>query len=175
MLKYKKNYRWFATLTLLFGLVVFGISLVSAMAGGRMQVGATERSLYFDRKILPDHVLYPVLVAVDRLELEFSTPEEKMVLRMDYATKRLEAAKALFYQDKNELALITLGKAHQYLLQANDDVWRMGDKGKYLTFIVELNKQFRQEYQDLKIFMNDSQQARAETMREELKAVGDRL
>ncbi len=175
MLENRKTFVWFAIVMIVFGLFVFLISLIATMSASKIAMHERERTLYFDRKILPDHVFYPLIVVVDRLELKMSEPEERIVLEMDYAGKRLEAAKALFKQEKNDLAFVTLNKAHQYLLKANEDVFNLERQGKYLNFTVGLNKKFQQEYEKLKENMDDAQKARTQVMIEELQAVGGKL
>ena len=176
MLENPKVYRFYAVATLAFGLFVFLVSLIAAMSGERLHLRTgEERTLYFDRKVLPDHVFYPVLVAVDRLELEFSDPQEQLELRMDLAGKRLEAAKALYAQDKSELAFVTLGKAHQYLLRANDDVFSLGNAHDYMTYLLNMDRRFASEYEYLKTSMTDSQKARVEEMIQDLRGRGEKL
>ncbi|MBQ6154719.1 hypothetical protein IJJ27_02190 [bacterium] len=176
MLEKRKNYIWYCVIVLTFGFLVFVISLVSAMSGGR--VGgrtAPERQLYFGNQILPDHVFYPVLVAVDRLELEFSEPREQLEMRMKLADKRLEAAKGLFAKGKQELAFVTLGKGHQYLLRANDDALQYDKTDSLVVMVDRMNRRFASEYEYLKASMNDGQQAMTEKMIEELHVAGMKL
>ncbi|MDO5561630.1 MAG: DUF5667 domain-containing protein [bacterium] len=166
---HKKAYLWFAMGMSFLGLMFFTVSLVATMSDNKMAIHERERKLYFDRKILPDHLFYPVLMAIDRLELEMSNSEEQTLLRMDYAGKRLEAAKALFEQDKNELAFITLGKAHQYLLQANNDILEQSQEARYGVFVKKLNQQFILDYQELAPYLSDAQKATVDGMIQELE------
>jgi len=174
-MKKDKNYLWLSIGIITFGIVIFLISLTSAMTNNKLELHREEKTFYFDRTILPDNVFYPILMAVDRLELELSNDEEKVVLQMDYAVKRLEAAKILLQQGKTELALVTLGKAHQYLLSANEAVREMEQQGKYLPFAVGLNKQFQTEYEHMSTQVSDIQSNQIKVMIEELKAVGGKL
>lgn len=175
IMKKDKNYLWLSIGIITFGIVIFLISLTSAMTNNKLELHREEKTFYFDRTILPDNVFYPILMAVDRLELELSNDEEKVVLQMDYAVKRLEAAKILLQQGKTELALVTLGKAHQYLLSANEAVREMEKQGKYLPFAVGLNKQFQTEYEHMSTQVSDIQSNQIKVMIEELKAVGGKL
>jgi hypothetical protein len=150
---------YFTVVVLFLGVVFFGLSLLSVASATKLQMHNQNRVIYFDRTVMPDHLFYPFVVAVDRLELELSGAEEKIVLRMDYAQKRLEAAKVLFSENKGELAFTTLMKAHHYLLQANENVLALKDKSRYLTFLVKLNENFVLEYENLRKYMDDSQRA----------------
>lgn len=171
MLENRKTFRWFAIITIFLGVLVFLISLLATMSIGRNEISAKNKVVYFDQKILPDHLLYPLLVAIDRLELKMADKEEAAGLEMDYAKKRMQAAKALFYQEKGELAFVTLGKAHQYLLNANTSINKMADNQSQIKKWREIQKQFKSDYNDLRIFMSDSQKARLEVMQGELIAV----
>ncbi|MBQ6437886.1 hypothetical protein IJJ12_00710 [bacterium] len=176
MLENKKFYRWYAVSVLLIGGLIFAISLLTAMQGPSPAIRESERVLYFDRKILPDHVFYPVVVAVDRLELELTPREQQAAMRMAYAQKRLAASWSLFTAGKNDLAFATLNKAHAYLLAANTQV-AAGEAtaGDQTENISAVNQEFMDEYKTLKAYMTDSQQARAEVMIAELKTVGEHL
>lgn len=165
---HKKAYLWFALSMSILGVLFFAISLAATMSDNKITVHERERKLYFDRKILPDHLFYPVLMAIDRLELELSSTEEQTLLRMDYAGKRLEAAKALFGQSKNELAFVTLGKAHQYLLQANNAVIDQNQEARYGVFVKKLNQQFIADYRQLEIYLDEAQKSTVDGMIEEL-------
>lgn len=166
---HKKAYGWFAAIMIILGGGIFVVSLITAMLGNKMDTHQRERVLYFDRKILPDHLFYPVLAAIDRMELEISNDEEKIVLKMEYAGKRLESAKALMDEGKVELGYVTLGKAHQYLLQANNDILQQQQERKYLNFVQDLNRKFMGEYVDLGLMLNDAQQNNLQMMAAELK------
>lgn len=109
-------------LGLVFGSSVLLISLFSATqvssTGGQ---AASESKLYFSHQILPDHSLYKVVMAMDRLQLETATPQEQIFMKVEYANRRLDYAKALLSKNEEELALTTLLKAQNYLNQAATD------------------------------------------------------
>jgi len=102
-----------------FGSSILIISLFSATQvssnGGRASSGS---KLYFSQQILPDHSLYKVLMAMDRIQLETATPKEQIYMRVEYANRRLDYAKSLLDKNKEELAMTTLLKSQQYLDQA---------------------------------------------------------
>jgi flagellin-specific chaperone FliS len=103
----------------LFGSSILVISLFSATqvssTGG---TAASESKLYFSQEILPDHSFYKVMMAMDRLQLETASPQEQIFMRVEYANRRLDYAKALLEKDKEDLAFTTLLKSQQYLHQA---------------------------------------------------------
>ena len=102
-----------------FGSSILIISLFSAtQVSSATGQAASEGKLYFSQQILPDHSLYKIMMAVDRLQLETSTPQEQIFMRIEYANRRLDYAKALLEKDNEQLALTTLFKSQQYLHEA---------------------------------------------------------
>jgi hypothetical protein len=164
MLKNKRIYRWFVVLTVFFGWGVFLASLATSISTAKVQAMDHGSKLYFDREILPDNLLYPILAAVDRLELELASGEDQIVLRLDFANKRLGAAEALLARGKAELALVTLEKAHQYLLRANEQVRAMQDREQFEDFVAAMDQQFVEEYEAWKFRVSDSQRAKLDIM-----------
>lgn len=155
----RKAYWWFVIIMTIMGGTFFILSLVSTVSDGVTGLAARERQIYFDRKILPDHLFYPVLMIFDKIKLDAADPETKVLLKTDYAEKRLIAAKTLFVQGKNDLAFVTTGKAHQYLLQANWETTTLEKGKKYTSLIEEMNQEFILEYENLKQYLTDGQKA----------------
>lgn len=106
---------------------VLGLSLssVGMVHSAGLQVPINQKELYFDTKILPDHVGYPVLMAIDRVRLETAVPVEQVFIRLDYAERRMHMAMELLEKDKHELALVTATKAQKYLIAAAEQVAEM--------------------------------------------------
>lgn len=108
-------------LALAFGGVILFTSL--AMAPAASSNGAhtsSERSLYFG-SILPDHVFYPVVMAVDRLQLETASPSERIFMEVEYAHRRLGYAEELLKDKKEDLAVSTITKAEKYLYNSLEE------------------------------------------------------
>ena len=169
MLENRRAYTWYVVINLLFGVGIFLVSLFYALTG--IAANGEGRHLYFGREILPDHVFYPVMAAVDRFELLAATPEEQFRLRQQLAIKRLLAAEQLYLQGQNELAFATLGKAHQYLLQANQDWEHLSHPEKMYLDLVRLNNKFINKYSHLHRYMSDSQWASVTQMAQAIKYV----
>ncbi len=155
----RKAYWWFVLIMTTMGTVFFVLSMFSSVSSGVTGLAARERQIYFDRKILPDHLFYPVLMILDKIKLDAADTETKILLKTDYAEKRLAAAKNLFVQGKNDLAFVTAGKAHQYLLQANHEILSEVEGKKYTGLIKEMNYSFAVEYENLKQYLTDGQKA----------------
>jgi flagellin-specific chaperone FliS len=99
------------------GVLVISLASATQVASTGEKLSA-ERKLYFNRTLLPDHPLYPVLMAVDRVQLETASSHERIFMEVEYAHRRLSAAEELLDQDKPGLALTTLTKAEKYLGQS---------------------------------------------------------
>ena len=105
-----------SVVALVAGAGMVGVSLTSASRVYSSDgVNASHMQLYLADNILPDHLLYPVFMASDRVKLELATPEEKIYLMINYAGRRLFYAKQLIGKDKKDLALTTLTKSQKYL------------------------------------------------------------
>lgn len=101
------------------GSSILVISLFSAtQVAGTTDGAASEGKLYFSQEILPDHSLYKVIMAVDRLQLETAPPQEQIYMRLEYAARRLDYSKTLLERNNESLALSTLLKSQQYLHEA---------------------------------------------------------
>ncbi len=111
--------RFFLSLiALVFASGILFISLGNATTA--FSTGGTsfsEKTLYFD-EILPDHVLYPALMIVDRVQLETAPPNERIFMQVEYAHRRLEYAEQLLETNKQDLAVTTITKAEKYLYNA---------------------------------------------------------
>lgn len=109
---------------LLLGSLVVIASLASAHQVSSSSGSAAQKSLYWDRPIGPDHSLYWLVMANDRLTLETATPEERIYLEVEYAHDRLGHSQQLFETDE-ALAASTLLKAEKYLLQAGQEYFSL--------------------------------------------------
>jgi hypothetical protein len=104
-------------------IVILLISLFSAAKlGTDRDANASGRGFYWTKEILPDHVLYPFLMVIDRVALETThDPAQRIYMQVNYAHRRLISAQLLADKQKNSLALTTLTKAQKYLSQAAQD------------------------------------------------------
>lgn len=76
------------------------------------------KKLYFGKEILPDNVLYPVMMAADRVQLETASAYDRVFMEVEYANRRLDYTRQLLEENKESLALSTLTKAEIYLHSA---------------------------------------------------------
>lgn len=111
-------------LALLVGVFIVGVSLtaVSPVLSSDDSLEASSRELYWSQTVLPDNVIYPVIMLTDRAKLELASPEDRVTIQLEYSTRRLESARELLADGKNDLALETLIKSQYYLIYAGQEV-----------------------------------------------------
>jgi hypothetical protein len=103
---------------LFFACSVLVLSLISARDVSAGDKASSQLSLSFGKQILPDNLLYPVVMTVDRVELETAPAYERVFMQLEYADRRLGYAQELLIMKKSALALSTLTKAENYLHNA---------------------------------------------------------
>jgi hypothetical protein len=115
--------RFFLSLLALFfagGILVTSLAAASQVSSSG-EKPSTDRELYFDREILPDNMLYPVRMAVDRIHLETASTDERVFMELEFANRRLGYGEELLSLHKENLAVTTITKAEQYLFHAVQD------------------------------------------------------
>jgi hypothetical protein len=123
---------------LVLGCAILGISL---SAGNTMVQSAgtpyetSKKQFYVDDAVLPDHVAYPVLMAIDRAKLEMDSPEERVYTQVAYAQRRFEYAQALIDKNNKGLALSTITKAEKYLINAAHEALALEHGDNQLRFV----------------------------------------
>lgn len=121
---------------LLGGMLIVVISITAANPVLSAELTESSKEFYFGQTILPDHVMYPVLMAADRAKLESVHGEDEVYTRVVYSVRRLEAGEELLKKGKKDLAYTTITKSQKYLLHAGHTV--MDDKhSKELAEYVE--------------------------------------
>lgn len=142
-------------LFLVFGAAIVFLSFLSANRVFSQGEGLelTRQRFYFQETILPDHVLYPLFMAADRIRLSFTKAEEAVSLQIAYAWRRHQHAELLLEHGYQGLAFSTLTKGYKYhsnaLAQAQRLSLTAGQKellvqeaGKYQTAVKELMSSF---------------------------------
>ena len=104
-----------------------------------------SRRFYVQREILPDHSLYPLLMAADKFRLSVADRDRRVYLLAAYANRRLFYAQQLLKKEELALAVTTLTKAEKYLLQALNELQSM-----------RLRDGHQQQYYQLAFFVLDS-------------------
>lgn len=104
-----------------FGLGLVGVSLLTTDAVEAGENDMSAKKLYMGQ-VLPDHIAYPLLMAMDRFYLETANDTERIYKQIEYSNRRLFYTQELLAQDDVEklpLALSTLTKAEKYLIKAS--------------------------------------------------------
>jgi hypothetical protein len=118
----KKVHYLFIILPIFLAILILLVSLQSASKSKFVdQTNLTSRKFYVAKEILPDHSLYPVLMAVDRLRLELSDSEKRISLLVSYGSRRLFYGSKLLDKGNQVLAFTTLSKALKYQNQALEE------------------------------------------------------
>jgi hypothetical protein len=104
------------------GVLVISLSTVSSVQSSSGSTGFASKEFYLEGDVLPDHMAYMIVMTIDRIRLESSTPTDRVYLKTEYANRRLKYAQLLIEKDDFDLAVTTLTKAQKYLLSAGSDV-----------------------------------------------------
>lgn len=106
------------------GVVILALSLLTAnnltMRGSG--VPGQQWKFYLGREILPDNILYPLLMIRDRLVLDYSSPSDQVTLKLAYAEERFATAQRLLEHDEGSLAVSTITKYQKYVISAGYQV-----------------------------------------------------
>ncbi len=143
----------------LVGLAIFGITLFVASQVSSSGGSMTSRRLYFGREILPDHVLYPLVVGADRLRMEMVPPEERAVMQLSLAERSFEYARELMAGGQQEMAASTFLESQQHLfsaLEAIDEVENSDEISGALRARLQIQTYMLEQYRN--DFMEDRRQ-----------------
>lgn len=100
--------------------------------------------------ILPDHFLYPLKMARDRILLILTfDPVQKAEKLLLFADKRLKAGEALIEGGKEELGIETLSKGEKYLEQAITQAEKAKAAGKETAALYEKLAQANLKHQEI--------------------------
>lgn len=166
-----------STVGLLFG---FSVLAVSLSAGNSIALSSapsetSKKQFYVNQTILPDHVAYPVLMAVDRVKLELDTDQERIYTQVEYAHRRFEYAHALMEKENFSLALTTITKAEKYLIQAAHDALRLENGHPQQQYVVKNLAFYDQRLEEIKHFFTDSDRVVIDELQLEIQALKHQL
>jgi len=166
-----------STMALTFGVLVVGVSLSTATEVKSLEGSGslTDRSMYWDRPIGPDHSFYWVLMVNDRVNLETATPEERVRIQINYAHTRLKQGRDLVSDDP-QLAASTLSKGEKYLLHAVNEYFKLDSKPDQLG--VKLLEALEYHHQEITTLVHDlphELRSPLDQLRQENKALQETL
>lgn len=122
---------------LVFGLLVVFISLVSTNQVISYEgTQASQKKFYIGENILPDHIVYPLVAAADRLLLLTVSATEKIKLQLTYAQIRMDYAQALLLKGEPYLANIALTKSQKYVGLATLQYLESEEKNSELQLLI---------------------------------------
>ncbi|MFZ5438213.1 MAG: DUF5667 domain-containing protein [Patescibacteria group bacterium] len=143
---------------LVFGLLIVFLSFFSAnrifSQGKSLQL--TEKKMYLEKEILPDHILYPVFMVFDRVRLTLASEEKKSELNISYGWQRLVATEQLLKKGYQSLSFSTLTKAYKYQNTGLIEAEGLDEATK--SELVFQADQFREKVLALKPSFDDEQQ-----------------
>lgn len=173
-----KKIRFFGILIALFSAV--SILLISLSSGSAVQSASSGLSqsptqFYMSDTILPDHVGYSVLMAIDRVRLEAATPTEQVYLKTTYANQRLADAEALLDKGNAGLAVTTLTKAQKYLLSAGSQVLEQDMAPTVTKHVIATIEFHRDHTTTLAKTLTDNQRAVIDGLNEECQVMIQQL
>ncbi|KUK79102.1 MAG: hypothetical protein XD95_0612 [Microgenomates bacterium 39_7] len=143
----------YSSLAIMFAVVVLSISLISASQAVSYEgLLATQKKLYFNEALLPDHILYPFVAAADQLLLIPTSGKKKIELQLAYGGIRLDYAWGLLEKGEKELALVALTKSQKYMHLAGE---QMVDANKedelFYSVLVALEENVKQSEKIIKL------------------------
>ncbi len=159
-------------------MLILAVSLVSStpsVYSAGDQPKTNDREFYLDGDILPDHVLYPVVMIADRVKLTTASPEEKLTLLVTYANLRLDSAEKLLHKKDQPMAIATLTKSQKYLLRAAQETIDQQPAPTTTHFVYKTLLYHLNRHQQLKPYFSDSERNVVDQLDREIKVFVDSL
>ncbi len=138
---------------------VLGTSLFAAHMVSAGFTGSVRQELTFGEEILPGHVFYPAVMALDRVQLELTPQSERVLLEVEYAHRRLSYATRLLEQNRTEVALTTITKAEKYLQEASRAAIAQGVPKPVKQHLVRSLEYHQKLIQEISPSFSDSERA----------------
>ena len=155
---------------LFFGVGIVLKSLITAAQVQAKGLEASQKEMYFEAEMLPDHVLYPAFMTKDRVQLEFAQPKERIQLRLQYAERRMVSAQALVQKGKYDVALSTATKAQKYLLTAAYEAQQVDADAQTMKTILNKLQRHTEELEEIQSHYSGDGYAVLQTLIDESRA-----
>lgn len=114
---------------------------------------ASSKALYFTDVVLPDHSVYPLIAGIDRARLLVAESDQKPLLKIEYAHRRLWYAVELLNKGQEQLAVSTITKSQKYILQVAHEYLA----GKSTLSQSEVSAAIEKHQQDLALILENHQ------------------
>lgn len=166
-----------STVGLLFGFSVLAVSLTAGNSTVLSSTSdpSTKKEFYVNQTILPDHVAYPVLMAVDRAKLEMDSDSERVYTQIEYAHRRFEYAQALLEKENSSTALSTITKAEKYLIQAAHGALALENGVHQQQYVYRTLVYYDQRLEEFQPFFTDSERSVIDQLQQEIKVLKNQL
>lgn len=163
-----------------FAIAVFilAVSLISStpsVYSAGDQPKTNDKEFYLNGDILPDHVLYPAVMAADKFKLETAHPDQKLTLYVTFANLRLDSAEKLLHKEAQPLAISTLTKSQKYLLQAAQATIDQQPAQPTTIFVYKTLLYHLNRHQQLKSYFTDAEKNVIDQLDQEIMVFVDSL
>lgn len=164
-------------LALILGVLILAISLSAANSAlsANEPLENSRKSFYMGERVLPDHVAYPALMAMDRVKLELAPSSEQILIKAGYAQRRFEYTLALLEKDKPTLALSTLTKSHKYLIHAAEGSMRQNSSDAVKLYLYRSLVYYQAQMEQLKPQFVDSERTVIDQLLEQSTFISQQL
>ncbi len=156
-----------------------GILLTSLATAGQVSSSGAKpignHELYFNRQILPDHMLYPMLMMADRMNLETASSNDRIFLELQYSNARLEMAEQLLAVGKPDIAVTTLTKSLKYLQEAALDAQQQSSPDSVKSVIVRAIDYNNKEVQKILSQISDKEKGDIQRLLDENTVISTSL
>ena len=166
---------FFSGLALIFGLVVVAVSLASANQVVSYGGSASAKSFYLNGKILPDHLVYPLMAVVDKAILTIAPVQEKIKLQLAYCCIRLDYTHGLLAKGQSGMAMVALTKSQKYCGLAAQQILDHEIKGDLRKQVINGLAQNIEQTQDLIFKFNPDQCSFANQLNQHNQLLLDQL
>jgi hypothetical protein len=166
-----------SSLALVLGVLILAISFSTANSGlaSSGTVETSNKQFYMGETVLPDHVAYPVLMAMDRVKLELDTPSERIYTQVEYSQRRFEYTQALLEKDNLPLAISTLTKSQKYLFQAAEETLVSDAASTMAPYVIKALNYYRDQLEHLKPSFSDADRPTIDQLIEHNQILTNRL
>jgi len=136
---------------------------------------ASQRRFYIAKDILPDHLAYPLLMVVDKAQLNATSFPEKVWLQTEYGWRRLEYARRLSEQGKSAMAVTTIIKSQKYLLNATEETLNNETDEEFRIKMLQHLTAYSHEVEVLAARFDNAEKAQIDRLLSECEALKLRL
>jgi hypothetical protein len=136
---------------------------------------SSQKQFYLSQNILPDHVAYPVLMALDKAKLMTASEDKQFYLEIEYAHRRLAYSQQLLDRQNPMLALTTLTKAQKYLIQAGHSALETDASSETKKQMLQEIATFNQQVIGLKTAFTDVDSAVVDQHNKEIFIIQEQL